>query len=222
MEIHAQRVGVAGPHGPLLRPTSLRVRQGELALVAGEPGTGHTTLALVLSGRMRPSTGMVLLDGRTAEAELRRQTVVVDAPEVTEPEEALKLADVVGEELAMAGRPAGRKAVADWLTEQGADQLASARFENVPPQVRTEVQLALAALRTDARALLLVLPDRHHEDPHPWWEAARRHVTPDRAVVVLCSTSSARLLGVPAARLGQDEQPTPIGIAATQEFQETP
>ena len=101
MEIRAERAGVNGAHGPLLRPTSLVVKPGELTLVAGEPGTGHTALALLLSGRMKPSTGSVSPDAKS----LRKQVVLVDAPEVNEPEEALTLAAVVGEELSMNRMP---------------------------------------------------------------------------------------------------------------------
>ena len=136
MEIHAQRVGVTGAHGPLLRPTTLRIGPGEFALVAGDPGDGHTALGLALSGRLRPSTGSVLLDGRDAAAELRAKVALVDAPEVNEPEAALTLRTVVGEELAMIGRRGGRKAVADWLVEHGADEHADSRFEHVPADLR--------------------------------------------------------------------------------------
>lgn len=200
MEIHASRAGVNGSHGPLLRPTSLTVRPGELTLVAGEPGTGHTALALLLAGRLKPSTGTVAPDART----LRRQVVLVDAPEVNEPEEALTLATVVGEELAMNGMPSSRKAVHDWLVEHAADEHASARFEHVPPQTRCAVLLELAAGRPGATALVLDSPDRYHPRPHEWFALAHDHVTPDRAVVVLCSNSSARILDVPHARLGED------------------
>lgn len=209
MEIHAQRVGVTGPHGPLLKPTTLRIRPGELVLVAGEPGAGHTVLGLVLSGRMRPSTGAVHLAGRPAPKALREQVALVDAPEVTEPEAALTLGTVIGEELAMTGRRSGRKAVADWLAERDADRYASTRFEYVPPTVRCGLLLELAAARPGVTTLLLDCPDRYHGDPHDWWDLARKQVTPERAVVALCSTTTAGVLDVPAARLGEHDQPEP-------------
>jgi ABC-type multidrug transport system ATPase subunit len=76
VQIHARHVGVTGPHGPLLKPTSLLVRPGELVLVAGEPGAGHTALGLVLTGRMRPTTGEV----SPSPAELRKRVVLLDSP----------------------------------------------------------------------------------------------------------------------------------------------
>jgi energy-coupling factor transporter ATP-binding protein EcfA2 len=200
VRIHARRVGVTGPHGPLLKPTSLLVEPGELVLVAGDPGAGHTALGLVLSGRMRPSTGEVA----PSLPELRRHVVLVDSPDVSEPEASLPLAGVVGEELAVNGVRSGRKAVADWLVERGAEEHLGRRFEHVPAATRCALMLELAAGRPGATTLVLDSPDRYHGDPAEWLELARRHVTPERSVVVLCTTTSAALLGVPVARIGAD------------------
>lgn len=207
MEVHVRRVGVTGPHGPLLEPTSLLVTPGDLVLVAGDPGAGHTALALVLSGRMRPGTGEV----SPSAAELRRRVVPVDSPGVTEPEPVLPLAAVVAEELALNGAPGGRKAVADWLVERGADRYLDTRFEQVPAQVRCALLLELAAGRPGAEVLVLDSPDRYHPDPAAWLDLARAQVTGERSVVVLCTTASAALLDVPAARIGADNTPADAG-----------
>ncbi|GAA3869831.1 ABC transporter ATP-binding protein [Saccharothrix violaceirubra] len=198
MQIRARAVGVTGAHGPLLEPTSLVVPPGTAVLVAGDPGTGHTALALVLAGRLRPTSGQVWPDP----ADLRRHVVPVDLPDVNEPEASLTLAGVVGEELAVNGLPSGRRAVADWLADRDADAYLKHRFDRVPPAVRCAVTLELAAGRPDAAVLVLDSPDRYHGDPAGWWALARAHVTPDRSVVVLCATTSAAALDVPAVRIG--------------------
>jgi ABC-type multidrug transport system ATPase subunit len=216
VEISAQRVGVDGPHGPLLRPTTLRVGPGELVLVAGDPGTGHTALALALSGRMRPTTGEVLADGRADAAALRERVALVDSPEVSEPEEALTLAAVVGEELAFAKRPSGRKAVVDLLSAHDAAEHARDRIDRVPPALRCALLLELAASRPGVEVLVLDSPDRHLGDPRVWWELASARVTPELSVVVLCATTSAEVLGVDAARIGEHREP-----ATPDEKQET-
>ncbi|WNV89543.1 hypothetical protein [Umezawaea sp. Da 62-37] len=207
MEIHARRVGVTGAHGPLVRPTTLLVGTGGFALVAGDPGTGHTAFGLVLSGRLKPGSGSVLLDGVDDPKELRKRVALVDAPDVNEPEAALSLGVVVGEELAMIGRRSGRKAVADWLADRDADRYADSRFEHVPPDVRCALLLELAAARPGVRALVLDTPDRYHGVPESWLELAQARVTPELSVVVLCTTASARLLDIPTARLGEDNTP---------------
>ncbi|MEO6088164.1 MAG: ATP-binding cassette domain-containing protein [Umezawaea sp.] len=221
MEIHAKSVGVTGAHGPLLRPTTLRIGTGEFVLVAGEPGAGHTALGLALSGRLRPSSGSVLLDGIDTPSELRKRVALVDAPEVNEPEAALKLSTVIGEELAMVGKRSGRKAVADWLVEHGADEHAGRRFEHVPADLRCALLLELAAARPGVTTLILDCPDRYHGTPEAWLALARARVTEERSVVVLCSTSTARLLDVPTARLGEDNTPEEEPEEATVEVQET-
>ncbi|HTI21369.1 MAG TPA: hypothetical protein VL652_10275 [Kutzneria sp.] len=217
MEIHVQSVGIDGAHGPLLQPTSLRVRTGELALVAGEPGTGHTAFALALGGRMKPSVGEVLLDGKPDDAGLRQRVAIVDAPDVSSPEEALTLGTVLGEELAFAHQPANRKAVADWLLAHDAREHAGVRFESVPAEVRTRLLVEVAAQRPGIEALVLVLPDRHGAGPHTWWTTATQAAERGLAVVVLCSLTSARLLDVSAAHIGDREQPETLAFTQVQE-----
>jgi energy-coupling factor transporter ATP-binding protein EcfA2 len=55
--IHADQVAVSGRRGALLEPTSLTLRTGERHLFTAEPGLSHSALALVLAGRMRPTSG---------------------------------------------------------------------------------------------------------------------------------------------------------------------
>lgn len=62
-------------------------------------------------------------------------------------------------------------------------------------------------------ALVLDSPDRYHPDPREWLALAHDHVTPERSVVVLCSNSSAHLLDIPHARLGEDND-TKLEITA--------
>jgi energy-coupling factor transporter ATP-binding protein EcfA2 len=217
VEIHVQSVGVDGAHGTLLEPTSLRVRQGELALVAGEPGTGHTAFALAMGGRMRPSVGSVLLDGKADDAGLRERVAIVDAPDVSAPERNLTLAVTVGEELAMAGQPAGHKAIADWLFGHDARDHAGTRLESVPAEVRTRLLIELATMRPGIGALAIVLPDRHGAGPHTWWDAACEQAEKQLAVVVLCGVTSARLLDLPAGRLGDTDQPDTLTFMPVQE-----
>nr|WP_042186942.1 ATP-binding cassette domain-containing protein [Kibdelosporangium sp. MJ126-NF4]CEL17687.1 hypothetical protein [Kibdelosporangium sp. MJ126-NF4]CTQ91086.1 hypothetical protein [Kibdelosporangium sp. MJ126-NF4] len=205
MEIRAERVGVDGPHGPLLRPTSLTVREGEVTLVTGEPGAGHTTLALALGGRIRPSHGTVTLDGEQDAATLRQHVVLVDAPGVNEPEDGLKLGDAIAEELMNAGQRANRAAVREWLRAQDAEQYVGQRVDNVPPQVRTRLLVEAASAKPSVRALLLDQPDRHVSDPQTWWPQAATQAERGLAVVVLCEPATVRALNAEAAMIGVTE-----------------
>ncbi|MBC3194117.1 ATP-binding cassette domain-containing protein [Pseudonocardia sp. C8] len=198
----ADGIAVDGTHGPLLTPTSLHAVPGQVLLVAGPPGSGHTALALCLAGRMIPTRGRVTLDGDDSPARLRRAVAVVDTPGVSEPDPVLPLRTVVGEELAMAGRGTLPRAVVAWLAERGAEQWARARFEDVPAPVRITLTIELAAARPGVEILVLTAPDRHGGTPVTWWQTALMHAAAGRTVVVTCTESSAALLGVPAVRLG--------------------
>ncbi|SFI55985.1 ABC transporter ATP-binding protein [Amycolatopsis sacchari] len=202
MQVCAEQVTVAGPHGTVLPPTSLTVEEGGLEFVHGEPGTGVTAFGLALTGRLKPTTGLVTVDGKPDAARLRRVTAVVDAPGVSEPEDALPLRVVVGEELALGGRPAGKQDVTRWLAEHDAAGLADARFENLEPAVRTRLLTELAAARKDVRLLVLDTPDRHTSDVDSWAATARAHAERGLAVVVLTATTPLAALPATPIRIG--------------------
>jgi ABC-type multidrug transport system ATPase subunit len=201
VRIEAERVGVDGPHGPLLRPTSLSVREGEVTLVTGEPGAGHTTLALALAGRIRLSHGTVTPDAAT----LRKHVVLVDAPGVNEPEDGLKLGDAIAEELMNAGRRANRKAVREWLRAQDAEQYVAERVDTIPAQVRTRLLIEAASAKPGVQAVLIDQPDRHVSDPQTWWPEATRQAARGLAVVVLCAPAAVQALNAEAALIGATE-----------------
>ncbi|WP_017974413.1 ATP-binding cassette domain-containing protein [Actinopolyspora halophila] len=207
MEIVATGVEVAGPHGPLLDPTSLHIRSGELLLVAGPPGSGRTALALALSGRLRPDSGTVLRNGHACPSRLRRATAVVDSAGITEPEGSVELSEAVAEGLGLGGRPFGRRAVRRWLSEHGLHRSARKRFEQLAPECRTRVLLDLARVARGTEALLLDCPDRHGGDPLSWYTAAREAATHGYAVVALCAPQTARELNVRPLRIGSDQVP---------------
>jgi len=238
MQMIADRVGVDGPHGTLVPQTSLTVASGELALVAGDPGAGVTAFGLALAGRLRPSTGTVTIaesdsdsdsgagagaeaeadepNGSTrttrltAPAELRRRSAVVDSPGVSEPDEALPVRVVVGEELALAGAPASKADVASWLAEHDAAAFAGSRFEHLDAGLRIRLLTALAASRPGVELVVLDRPDRHTSDVDAWLDVARAHAERGLAVVVLTATAPDSALPATPARLGRLSQPDPM------------
>lgn len=207
MQVRADRVSLEGHHGTLLPPTSLTVGEGDLAIVHGEPGVGVTAFGLALAGRLKPTTGTVHAEG--ADGGLPELVAVVDAPGVSEPDEALALRVVVGEELALAHRPAGKEDVAAWLAAHDAAPFAGTRFENLTPALRTRLLTELAAERKGVRVLVLDTPDRHTSDVGSWADLAREQAERGLAVVVLTATTPLSALPFPPARLGAAEQPEP-------------
>lgn len=196
MELIADHVGVPGTHGPLLLPTSLRALPGEVTLVAGDPGYGHVALALAFGGRVRIQ-GVVTLAGSDDPDLRRRRVALVDVPDVTSPEGAVSVRSAVAEQLALAGRPAGRSATRAFLEGHELQDHAGDRFESLPPERRTVLLMDIAASREDTRVLVLSAPDRLGGDPEYWWHAAAQAAADGFTVVVQCTHATARHLRQP-------------------------
>lgn len=192
--ISLRAVRVEGRRDTMLDPVTLRLERGTRLLVVAEPGHGHTALALVATGRMVPDEGDVLLDGIPDPATLRRVSVVVDAPSITEPDDALTVAGTVAEGLALAGRPAGRRAVARWLAEHDLTEQRSLRVDQMDPATRVRTLLALGAADPGVRYLVLTLPDRHGGNPKDWWQTAEGYAASGYGVLVQCTPASAHVL----------------------------
>jgi len=221
-ELRAVGVRVDARPVRLLEPTSLAVRSGERLLVAGEPGHGHTALALALAGRLHVDAGSVELDGDRTGRRLRRAVALVDVPGVSEPDDVLPLRTVVGEELAMADRPTRSGAVQAYLDQRGLGHLAGHQLEAVPPDVRTAVLTELAAARPGVLALVLTVPDRFGGDPRTWWQLAGEYASAGYAVVVTCTDASAyQLTTAEWAHPWTDPAPVALGSAAS-DLQENP
>jgi ABC-2 type transport system ATP-binding protein len=67
-----------------LMPTDMTLHSGEIAVLVGPNGAGKTTLLLCLSGLLRPTTGVITIDGHDLyeeEREAKRQLAFVpDVP----------------------------------------------------------------------------------------------------------------------------------------------
>src|SRR3954463_728371 len=97
--LSATGVAVGGRPRAMLPPTDVELRTGEVRAVVGEPGHGHTALALVLAGRLRPDSGDVWLDVSGLARPRQRAVALVDVPGVSEPDEIVPMMTILGEEL---------------------------------------------------------------------------------------------------------------------------
>lgn len=208
---------VDGRLAPVLELETLSLAVGECVLVAGDPGHGHTALALVATGRMTPTSGTVeMFDDEglvsTSEALLRRVSAVVDLPGVSEPDEVVPLGTVVAEELAYAHRATRRSKRNPWMESRGLLDRRKDRMEQVLGGDRTEVLATLAAQRPDVRFLVITLPDRHGGDPRRWWALAQELAGSGFGVLVQCLRATARDLGatIPPARGAETLRRKPV------------
>jgi hypothetical protein len=138
---------------------------------------------------------------------------LVDVPGVTEPDGAVPLATIAGEELAMAGRPARKAAVRSWLESNHLEQHVDSRVDELPPAVRVSALCRLAAIRPEIDFVVMVLPERGGDVPDSWVATARDLVAADFGVLVTASLGAARQLSayddlaVVALGNARDEQP---------------
>ncbi|MGW4929420.1 hypothetical protein ACWEOH_09720 [Agromyces sp. NPDC004153] len=197
MRIELRGVG-KGRRSEALPATTIGYESGRATLARAETEQRPTVLGLLASGRMRPGTGTVTIDGRADAAAIRRAIALVDAPDVSDPAPNVTVAGVAAEELMFAGVPSNPVSVARWLDDLGLRDVARIPIANVDPIVRLRLLTELAILRDDVEGLVLVSPDRHGGDPLEWWELAKRLADRGFAVLVIAGDASAAAIGAAA------------------------
>lgn len=189
MQVSASGVS-KGPAGRALPPTSVELSSGTAVFVEAETAQRPTVLGLIVSGRMRPDAGEVLLDGEPNARELRRRIALVDAPEVSEPHGDVRLEHVIAEELMFAGEPPRPLAARRELRRLGFADHARTPLAELAPEVRVRVLCELALRRPGVEGIVLVSPDRHGGDPMEWWGIACELAERGPAVLVIAGLAA--------------------------------
>lgn len=212
----ADELSIDGRHAALVGPTSLNVAAGELLLVHAEPQTTRTALALGLSARMRPDGGTVAWDGDPTLAGLRRISMVVDSPEINEPESHLKVRDLVAEDLALQPGPFWRRSSIDtWLERHHVTGLAGEFVDAIDPLDRLRILTHLALEAHHTALLVFDTPDRHGIADGAWvahlaeTAAGRRHPAIVAVVHAVPESWTGRV-----AEAGRDNLPHPTETPA--------
>jgi hypothetical protein len=211
-----------GPRDAALPTTSVAFETGQTVLSRAETEQRPTVLGLIASGRMRPDSGTVTIDGRTDFGAMRRRIALVDAPDVCEPAPDVTVAGIVAEELMFAGLASHPLAVRRRLAEMCAADYARYAIGTVPPTLRIRLLTELALLRTGVDGVVIVSPDRHGGDPVEWWRFARELAGRGIAVLVVAGDASAAAIAASALvsrQFAGDEDSTET---APQTFDEDP
>lgn len=203
--LEALDVAVTGGPRPMLEPTSLRLATGEIVVATGEPGHGHTALALALAGRLVPDHGSVTIDGDSRLPRLQAEVACVDVPGVSEPDENLPLRSVIDEDLTLAGRRTGRRAVWRWARDHGAESWVPLPMEAVPAEGRARLLAELAAERRGVRFVILTLPDRFGGTPDTWLAPARELASRGFGVLVTTTPLTAERVDLPTVAMGSEQ-----------------
>ncbi len=180
-----------GRGGQALPLTNLEFHTGAVRFALAETEQRPTVLGLIASGRMRPDSGRVTLDGAENAKELRRRVALVDAPDASDPHADITLAGVVGEELMFAGVGATPVHARRWLAHLGFAELASVPIGTVDPAARVRIMCELAVLREGVEGIVLVAPDRHGGSPDGWWRIAGEFADRGYAMLVIIGGSAA-------------------------------
>lgn len=205
-DIEVKKLAINKGHIPIIEPTSLRIKQGDLTLIVGETEVSQVAFALSLAGRMKLSSGSVKIDNNENPELLQEIVALVDVPNISEPDDVMKLETIVGEELAIAGQKAMPKHARAFLQQNMISKYAKETFETLPNKIRYDVLMKLASIRPNTKVLLLVEPDRLGGKPEIWWRIAKKYNKLGFTVVVQCRESSARILGEEYFRLGENNK----------------
>ena len=204
--IEVKKLAINKGRIPIIEPTSLRIKQGDLTLIVGETEVSQVAFALSLAGRMKLSSGSVKIDNEENPELLQEMVALVDVPNISEPDDVMKLETIVGEELAIAGQKAMPKHARAFLQQNMISKYAKETFETLPNKIRYDVLMKLASIRPNTKVLLLVEPDRLGGKPEIWWRIAKKYNKLGFTVVVQCRESSARILGEEYFRLGENNK----------------
>ena len=204
--IEVKKLAIIKGRIPIIEPTSLRIKQGDLTLIVGETEVSQVAFALSLAGRMKLSSGSVKIDNNENPELLQEIISLVDVPNISEPDDVMKLETIVGEELAIAGQKAMPKHARAFLQQNMISKYAKETFETLPNKIRYDVLMKLASIRPNTKVLLLVEPDRLGGKPEIWWRIAKKYNKLGFTVVVQCRESSARILGEEYFRLGENNK----------------
>ncbi|MBQ6564677.1 MAG: ABC transporter ATP-binding protein [Clostridia bacterium] len=116
-----------------VRPLTLEIRAGEVAVLTGRSGSGKTTLLNMLSGLLRPTEGTVRLGnsdlyslGDTALSRIRSETIGI-VPQGRSAIDTLTVMENILLPGALYGRAPSPETAAEWMEKLGIVHLADSR-----------------------------------------------------------------------------------------------
>lgn len=168
-------VWARGRHGNLFDPISFEVESGEVIIVQADSQLERNALALTLTGRMKPSGGEIFSrdsdtgkEFRLSLKHLRQRSEIIDAPEINEPENHMRVRDYVSEMLSYMQSGFSRPKPEQWFEEHNLTDLADSWFEQISGAQRLLIMSALADSYPQANLLVFDTPSRHLNHTSMW------------------------------------------------------
>ena len=171
--LSVDNIWAKGRHTPLFDRTTFSVGEGEVIIVQADSQLERTSLALALTGRLPLSGGTISWSEgdeeprRISMKRLRALSSVVDSPDVTAPEQHMRVHDYVSEMLSYNLPIFGRSRASRWLATHDLEELDGLWMDEISGEMNIELMTALA--KYDPSDLLVFdTPSRHLNHTYMW------------------------------------------------------
>ena len=171
--LSVDNIWAKGRHTPLFDRTTFSVGEGEVIIVQADSQLERTSLALALTGRLPLSGGTISWSKgddeprRISMKRLRALSSVVDSPDVTAPEQHMRVHDYVSEMLSYNLPIFGRSRAGRWLAERGLEELDGLWMDELDGEMNIELMTALAQ-SSPSDLLVFDTPSRHLNHTRMW------------------------------------------------------
>lgn len=171
--LRVDNIWAKGRHHALFGRTSFSVNQGEVIIIQADSQMERTSLGLALTGRLPLSGGEIFWSAGNGEPQpismkrLRALSSVVDSPDVTAPEQHMRVHDYVSEMLSYNLPIFGRSRAGRWLKERGLEDLDGLWMDELDGEMNIELMTALAQ-SSPSDLLVFDTPSRHLNHTRMW------------------------------------------------------
>ena len=171
--LRVDNIWAKGRHHALFGRTTFSVSWGEVIIVQADSQMERTSLGLALTGRLPLSGGEIYWSAGDEEPQpismkkLRRISDIVDSPDVTAPEQHMRVHDYVSEMLSYNLPIFGRSRAGRWLKEHGLEDLDGLWMDELDGEMNIELMAALAQ-SSPSDLLVFDTPSRHLNHTRMW------------------------------------------------------
>ena len=171
--LRVDNIWAKGRHHALFGRTSFSVNQGEVIIIQADSQMERTSLGLALTGRLPLSGGEIFWSAGDGEPQpismkkLRRISDIVDSPDVTAPEQHMRVHDYVSEMLSYNLPIFGRSRASRWLKERGLEDFDGLWMDELDGEMNIELMTALAQA-SPSDLLVFDTPSRHLNHTYMW------------------------------------------------------
>ena len=171
--LRVDNIWAKGRHHALFGRTTFSVGGGEVIIVQADSQMERTSLGLALTGRLPLSGGEIYWSAGDEEPQpismkkLRRISDIIDSPDVTAPEQHMRVHDYVSEMLSYNLPIFGRSRAGRWLKERGLEDLDGLWMDELDGEMNIELMAALAQA-SPSDLLVFDTPSRHLNHTRMW------------------------------------------------------